>query len=237
MKAVRVLIVFLSFITLLWSSNRYEIKSGIVNYKINTTGKSFGMDMSSNGKRSLYFKEWGSIELSDESITQNIMGDKQTTRNMTKLDKKNSYSVDFDNKVIIKTSLDELAKKGKLVDKNILKDMDAKKTGTGKVLGFKCDIWNLMDSKVWIYKGVVLKSESSAMGIKTIETAVSAKFGISVPKSKFVLPDYPVKTLHQMMSEEIVSDENSENKKAPSTMPSSEQMQDMMKQFSNMFGN
>ncbi len=233
MKKIRFTVLFLlGFFTLLYGDNRYEVKSGIVKYKISTTGKSFGMSIDSSGERIMYFKNWGNLELSDESISQNMMGNIETTRNMMKVDGKYSYSVDFDEKTIIKTDLEEIAKNGKLIDKNILKSMDAKKTGTGKVLGYNCDIWNLMDSNIWIYKGVVLKSESSAMGVKTVETAISAKFNISVSDDKFSLPDYPVKRYKQM-----IFDETGDNDENSTETPSEDQMQEMMKKFSNMFGN
>lgn len=116
--------------------------------------------------------------------------------------------------------------------------MDAEKTGTGRVLGYKCDIWSLMGSNIWVYKGVVLKSESSAMGMKTVETAISAKFNISISDKKFELPDFPVKTLQEMISGDRVDDstEDESSSNIPSDIPSGEQMQEMMKKFSNMFG-
>eukprot|EP01156_Anaeramoeba_ignava_P021850 Anaeramoba_ignava/c19841_g1_i2.p1 GENE.c19841_g1_i2~~c19841_g1_i2.p1 ORF type:complete len:176 (+),score=16.26 c19841_g1_i2:299-826(+) len=133
MKKIRLTVLFLlGFFTLLYGDNRYEVKSGIVKYKISTTGKSFGMSIDSSGERIMYFKNWGNLELSDESISQNMMGNIETTRNMMKVDGKYSYSVDFDEKTIIKTDFEEIAKNGKLIDKNILKSMDAKKTGTGE---------------------------------------------------------------------------------------------------------
>lgn len=229
-KAV-VLLLF-TFTALLYAKNeRYEIRSGIVKYNTTTTGKSYGMDIGSKGERTLYFKDWGSLELRDETISQNMMGGVKKTHSLTKIENGSSYSVDFDNRVIIKADLEKLVNKDETINKDILKANNAKKIGTGKVLGYRCDIWSMAGSKVWIYKGVVLKTQTTAMGIKSVENAVSAKFNVSIPNDKFRLPDYPIKTLDETIYKDMG------NSKEPSNMPSQEEMQKMMKSFSNMMGN
>jgi hypothetical protein len=74
----------------------------------------------------------------------------------------------------------------------MMKQMGGKKTGTDKVLGYTCDVWELMGTKQCIYKGITLSLESNIMGIKTREVATKAAFDIPLSKEDFKLPDFPV---------------------------------------------
>ena len=76
--------------------------------------------------------------------------------------------------------------------KEMLKKMGAKKTGTDKVLGFTCEVWDLKSIKQCIYKGVTLKTTTNFMGLKTQEVATKAEFDISIPKESFKLPNFPI---------------------------------------------
>ena len=78
----------------------------------------------------------------------------------------------------------------------MLKKMGGKKTGTDKVLGYTCDVWEAMGTKQCIYKGIPLKVESNVMGIKNSEVATKADFDISLSEDEFKLPDFPVYDMH-----------------------------------------
>ena len=193
---------------------RYDVKSGIVKYKTTTSGKVMGGTVKGSGTESLYFKDWGAVELREKKSKQttnvNVFGMKKTqtdeTHTMDKLDNGKSYSVDFKDKVIyvnddmamtmMKQSGTDAGKAGK----EMLKSMGGKKIGNEKVLGYNCEVWSVMGGKQWIYKGVMLKLEMEMMGLKTVTEAVSAKFNVSVPDSKFKLPDFPVKKIDDMMN-------------------------------------
>ncbi len=189
---------------------RYHIKSGIVKYKTRINGKVMGSTIEGTGTQELYFKNWGAMELkkSDEKkITHiNIFGQKKTevehTKTIDKLDNGKSYSVDEKNKVIYvrqdpainmlkNMGQEDIAKAGE----NMLKSLGGKKTGTEKVIGYTCDVWQIPGGKQWIYKGVPLKIQMSLMGITTTNEATEAKFNVPVPDKYFVLPDYPVQQM------------------------------------------
>jgi hypothetical protein len=74
----------------------------------------------------------------------------------------------------------------------MMKKMGGKKLGTDKVLGYTCDMWDLMGSKQCMYKGIPLKIETDVMGMKSTEIATKAEFDIGLSKDDFKLPDYPV---------------------------------------------
>ena len=87
---------------------RYNVKSGIVTYKITISGKVLGSTITGSGTENLYFKNWGAIELVEEKSTKTtkmkLFGKRKTettnTHTMNKLDNGESYHVDFEHKVI-----------------------------------------------------------------------------------------------------------------------------------------
>ncbi len=53
----------------------------------------------------------------------------------------------------------------KQTGKEMMIQMGGKKVGTDKVLGYPCDVWDLMGVKQCMYKGLPLKVESNIMGV------------------------------------------------------------------------
>ena len=176
---------------------RYEIESGVIEYKLSTSGTVMGIKSEGHGTGSLVFKEYGNIELNEEKTSNTVMGQTETTHTMTKYDKGVPYSVDFDNKVIIQLNdtgmgNQDVSKMGK----KMMQQMGGKKIGDEKFLGYDCEIWTLMGSKLWFYKGVLLKSKASIMGVKSIKVATKAEFNIKIDDAKFKLPDFKIQTLN-----------------------------------------
>lgn len=218
---------------------RYEIKSGIIQYEVKSTGNVMGFATNAKGKSTLYFKDWGQLELNKDEITQESFGGKEIQKSMTKLEGNILYSVDYDEKVIIKYDINSMKNDQKLLiaDKNFLKNNGGKKIGTEKVLGYKCDIWEIHGQKVWIYKGIPLKMSGEMMGIKTEEYATKATFNTTIPSKNFNLPNFPIKNFHEIISEERTEQNENNNN---SMMPSQEDMnqfQDQMKNLFKGFGN
>jgi hypothetical protein len=110
------------------------------------------------------------------------------------------YSVDFKKKTIVRMDNPAMAmgalfgggKNMKQTGEAMLKSMGGKKTGTDKVLGYTCDVWDVMGVKQCIYKGVPLRIESNLMGLKSTEIATKATFDLSLNEDDFKLPDYPL---------------------------------------------
>lgn len=71
----------------------------------------------------------------------------------------------------------------------LLEEMGGKRLGTETLGGYICDVVSLMGMKVWVYKGIGLKTEGKIMRIETKEMFSDFKPGISVPPSKFSPPD------------------------------------------------
>lgn len=231
-------------------AKRYELKSGIVEYKISGGGSMMGFATKSEGSGKLYFTDYGNLELREQTEKETTMGRTTTTHSLSKIDHGTLYIVENDEKVIYKKDIESLKKMGKegkdltAMGKKMMQEMGGKKVGTGKVLGYPCEIWELMGSKIWLYKGIPLKSEANVMGIKHTEVATKAKFNVTIPKEKFKLPDYPVKTFDQMIQQQMQDAQKSSPKPAAHTPPAQpqvspeqmKQMQEMMKNLGKMFG-
>ena len=224
-------------------AKRYTIKSGIVEYQTSSSGSILGFGTSSEGTRSLYFKEYGNISVQEMTSQSTSMGHSSTTHTKTKFQNGMVYIVDEKRKVIIKKDMSSMMKDKNMnaMGMDMLESMGGKKVGSGKVLGYPCEIWEAMGSRMWFYKGVLLKLESNVMGIKTTEIATKAKFGVRVPESKFTLPNYPIQSMEEMMQEQIGKHQSQSQEEEPSDMPvpqapKMEDVQKLLKGLGGMFG-
>ncbi len=172
---------------------RFAIKSGYVKYKLtgNTTGT-----------KELWWDDYGAktYELEQSKSETKIFGMKKTDEKHTLniQNKKDAWSVDYkENKGVhshipydmSKAVVGDMteAEQKKMAD-DILDGLGGRKLGTEKVLGYTCEGVTLLGTKVWVYKGVTLKSNASMLGIKHNEIAVEFKPNISVATSKFQPP-------------------------------------------------
>lgn len=194
---------------------RYEVKSGMVEYVTTTSGKVMGSTVEGSGTESLFFKDWGAVEVKEEksskTTTNSMLGTSNTetseAHTMNKLDNGETYFVDFNKKQITAgrdMAMDMIKAFQPNADagatgKSMLEGMGGKKVGTEKFLGYSCEIWELAGGKQWIYKGVVLKLDMTVMGIKTTTVAKSAKFDVTVSDSHFKLPDFPIQKQESFM--------------------------------------
>ncbi len=203
---------------------RYNVESGIVDYETIITGKIMGSKISGSGVEHLYFKNWGALELketqSSQTTTIKMFGtekiEKTSTHTINKLDDGESYLADLDKKTITvgRDPMMDLMKESNTnasdAGKDMLESMGGEKVGTESVLGHRCEVWDVMGAKQWLYKGVMLKMEVSVLGIKTITEATSAKFDVSVADSNFKLPDYPIHQQESYMNNQEFEDEMGE---------------------------
>ena len=213
----------------------YEVESGKVTYEIKGSGSIMGSKMETVGKKRVIFDKNGAKNLTETNKIekQTIMGQKQTTKSHTMTYMKDgiAYHVNFDNKRIMR--MDNMGagmamlmggeQNMKQAGEDMMKQMGGKKTGTDKVLGYTCDVWNIMNSVTQcMYKGVPLKVETSVMGLKTTEVATKAEFDISLSKDDFKLPDFPI---YDMQGNKL--DKNSLSKRDQQVnVPSSKSMED-----------
>lgn len=214
----------------------YEIESGKISYEIKGSGNLMGTQTKSIGKKRLIFDDYGAKSLTEENKIQKttVMGQTQTdkTHTMTYLKDATIYHVDFDNKKITRMENmgammmggGDMSAKGK----EMMQKMGGKMLGMDKVLGYECEVWELMGVKQCIYKGVTLKIESNMMGMKNVEIATEAEFDISVDEDDFKLPDFP---MTDQMGASI-----SKNKLEKMDADDQKEMQDAQAQLAAMMG-
>ena len=183
---------------------KYDIESGRIEYAIKGSSDMMGMKMKTIGKKRVLFTDYGIQDLTENNqITKQTMsGQTKNTKTHTMVYMKNGtvYTVDFDSKRISRIENMGAAMGAFMGDGQNIKQsgeammlkMGGKKTGTDKILGYNCDIWNLMGTKQCMYKGIPLKVETNMMGIINTEVATKIEFDISLSKDNFKLPDFPI---------------------------------------------
>ncbi|PQJ71935.1 hypothetical protein [Polaribacter butkevichii] len=201
---------------------RYEVESGIIKYKITINGSVLGSEILGSGIASLYFKDWGNLELVEEESTRTtnttVFHKKNTdivaTHTMSKLNNGESYSVDFNRKqIFLKRDMAmELHKKFVNGDVNkvgvkMLEGIGGKLVGNEKFLGYNCEAWNIHGAKQLMYKGVVLRLEMTMMGVKTVKEATNIQINTRVDDSHFKLPNFPIIKEEGFMDNEEYEDE------------------------------
>lgn len=209
-------------------TKRYEIQSGIIEYTISGGGNMMGIQNKIEGKSKVLFKKWGEVELHDDTTKSIIMGREEHTRQTTKIDNEKVYVVDYEQKIIVQydpamllqSEHKDLAKSAK----EMLLSKGAKKTGEESIQGYKCEIWETSKMKLWLHKGIMLKSKANIMGITHTTEATAIHLDASVSDDDLKLPDYPVKTMEESMKDN--------NSNMPQMTPEQiQQMREMMKNF------
>ncbi|MFA5816916.1 MAG: hypothetical protein WC865_15005 [Bacteroidales bacterium] len=159
----------------------YPVKSAYVEsvYSGSTTGtETFYMD--NNGKVSARYSELTTKSLGSTTKTNQIVIQKDSV----------FYSIDMDKKTGVKQTIHidpKDAEKWTKTAEEVWTDMGFKKTGEEVLLGKKCDIWEGMSSKVWVWQNFALKTEMNLFGKSVIE-AKKIDIGLSIDKSKFEIP-------------------------------------------------
>jgi len=184
---------------------RYDIKSGKIDFKIIKSGNIMGMVQTKTvGKKRMVFDHFGAREIVEISqVTKETTGGKSKVRKehtLTYLHEAIVYHVDFQRKVITRMQNPALAMSTVLgggeslqqQGKAMLQKMGGKMIGKDKVLGYSCEVWDLMGVQQCIYRGVTLRVISDIMGIKSTEVATKITFNLSLDKEDFVLPDFPI---------------------------------------------
>jgi len=170
---------------------RYGFESGIVEYEF--SGKT------QTGTEKLYFVNWGMLEAKYLDIEVGMMGFMQKQKTMTLLKGDSTYSYDYHTGRLsrIKTPLwdgmKERARDGDLeeVGMAFIKQMDGKKVGNETIAGKPCEIWDVPQllSRIWLWKGLPLKTEAGPQELRVIQTAVKVEMNANVPADKFEIPD------------------------------------------------
>lgn len=206
MKKAFTLILAMMTISLMAQNNqRYEFRSMIVTYSL----ESSGMGTTSAGTKTLKIDDFGAKEAREEksSSTTSLFG--KTTREdkhtLDLLEGDYGYSINLITREGTRMNVTEMVNafrpagmamakdfekyQGKDGMKLFVEDNGGSWHGDETFLGKSCQVFSLMGVKMWMYKGLILKSESTAYGMNIRETALSVQENVSIPASAFALPD------------------------------------------------
>ena len=208
MKVLKISMVMVLGGTLLFAGadqyKKYGVESGKIDYKITGSGNIMGVTTKTVGKKRVLFDAYGARELNEENQVQKtvIGGNAKVDKShkLTYMKGAMIYTVDLKAKRIMRMQNPGFAMMSAMGGKDVMqtgeammKKMGGKKIGTDKVLGYTCDVWEIMGSvKQCMYQGIPLKVESNVMGLKNVEVATKAEFDISLSNDDFELPDFPV---------------------------------------------
>ncbi len=195
--------VLLSVANVFASSKAYEVKSGIIEYAIvaeNQNNKDY-----IKGSSKLYFKDFGDLEISDTTMVQKIFDEEEKERTIVKISKESMFTVDFDDEIIYSSKIasDENGSSRLILNKENLQKMGASWIGNETILGYKCDIWQLGDDRIWTYNAVPLRQISKSSSGMQMQEAKIANFNVDIKDDKFKVPNFPV----QQMDEIIINEE------------------------------
>lgn len=200
---VSVLGICLSLVISLFATERFEIKSGVIEYATTGSGNVMGVETKMTSTSRLAFIDYGKVAMQRTMAFQTIMGKQEMSENGLKIEGDTMYAIDYKAKKIFKSKVDAKDKDLLLLHSGAkgLKQLGGKKVGSSKINGYKCDIWELDNIKSCIYKGVPLRTTSTIMGITQTQIATNIKFDLDVDKQFFVLPNYPITNRSGMMTQ------------------------------------
>jgi hypothetical protein len=196
---------------------------------VNSGGNIMGMKREIHGHKTLYFEDYGNMEVQETEETSTMMGRTEKEHRLVKIQDGIFYSVNYKPKIITKQDMSKMNKEMTKMGKEIMKSMGGKKVGKGEVLGLPCEVWEVTGTKRWFYKGITLKVEINIMGMTRKEEATEVKFGVSIPSEKLKLPDYPTQSMEEMIQHQMNKPGRGGHQPSPEEIKA---MQNMMK---NMF--
>ena len=165
----------------------YTVKSGVIEYEL--SGKT-------KGKETVYFDKHGMREARYRVAQTRILGMTSTENTLTIRQDSIMYTIDLDEKTgtrqivpfdVSKMSEKEI-KEWEEWGKQMREDLGFEKTGEEKILGRKCDIWEGLGTKIWIWQNLTLKTEVNLLG-QWITEATSLDINTRINSRKFDVPD------------------------------------------------
>src|SRR5574344_124233 len=182
--------ILLLFVTIALSAQeaKYEMKSAIIKKKTEFSGQVL--------ESTTFIDDYGKKE-STEVIFKNGMGPGVDKSMMTIMDSTSVITVDMDTKVANRVNLPTKPINYLQISDEIRDQYKLKEAGEEAIGDKTCKIYTLeisqmgqtLQLKVWVWKGIALKSETSAGGtLLATETTTDIQENAAVLQDKFSLP-------------------------------------------------
>jgi hypothetical protein len=147
------------------------------------------------GTETMYFDNYGMLEVKKTKASLNMKGIKQVTDTKIIMDANWIYTINNNSGEATKMEnpLYSMFPEGGDLEKasaDMMISMGGVKTGTETLLGKKCDIWKIekLMSTIWIWKTIPLKTEVKMMGMNVTNIATSVEVDIAVSPNEFKIP-------------------------------------------------
>lgn len=189
---------------------------------------------STTGTESLYMDNYGLMQCKVTATKTKVFG--QTSEESKIEVSKNFFIYSWDPKTKkggkIKNTLAEDLMNDPNFDpeefgKRTMESLGFEKIGTETISGKSCDVWKGLGgtSKIWVWRGLSMKTETKMMGTKTICTASVIKVDEGVPSGKFDIPSDvkfedmgttdPIEMMNNGMKQAKEEEEENSGKKEP----------------------
>ncbi len=190
---------------------RYGVKSGIIEYEISG---------SQEGTKTLYFDDWGMRQAEYTRSVLSVGGFTKSLNLVNIIDGEYQYMINIDQKSGTKTRNPILKEIESLkyekgfneFGEQMLLKMGAEKIGSDNFLGKDCNIYEMKKTgtKLWVWNWITLKSETKSHGIDITTVAKKIDIDVSIPSSKFNVPEKVV--LNEVDLDNIENEMRKENK-------------------------
>lgn len=164
---------------------KYPFKSVIIEYKIE--GKT-------NGTKTVYIDDYGYKEATYSKTVTKMMGMKTEENKADIIIGNKIYMVDLNSGQAhssvspIANYLSTNGEDWEEIGREIFEQLGYEKLSNESFDGKNCEVWKGMN-KIWIWKGLLIKSETKMMGMKFDEISTDIKINASIPADKFIVPD------------------------------------------------
>lgn len=147
---------------------------------------------SCSGKQMIYIDDFGMKEAKVDSFISEMMGMAAPTYKMQIQDWDSTFSVDMLKGIAIEGLTPFNARERRELSelgRGIAKDMGIEE-GIDTVLGKACAVWSMqsMNSKVWLWNDITLKSSVELDEWKQLLVAKRIEMNVPIPSSAFVIP-------------------------------------------------
>ena len=166
-------------------------------YPFKTAEIEYAYEGNSTGKQILYIDNYGFLQCNIVQTVSTTLG-KKIEKNETRVTKElDIYWWDIKTRqgrkihnALTEQMMNDPTIKTEEFGKFSMETMGFEKKGTETISGKLCEIWSGLggSTKIWLWKGLTLKSEINMFGTKTIFTATNIKIDGVVPADKFAIP-------------------------------------------------
>jgi len=216
-RTIKISMIAIMTMSIAQAEVRYDVKSAKIEFETKSTQKVGNLKIEERGTKRVLIDNYGERELVEINKVQKTGSDVEKIHTLRYINGTVAYGVQFKQKMIHRMEgyMGDVFGiiKGNGTNEEMLKKMKFKKTGTDKVAGQTCDVWEMEGGsmKQCIYKGFPLREETTLLGMKSTVVATKVELDVALSKDDFKLPDFPIngKKYTQAQLEEMDKKEKS----------------------------